>query len=87
MENGWFGNTQVQLAKEQKDCWPYGESCSDLEDVKGCQQLKQHVLDDRWCCTMPFLDLSGFICCCMCGNSERQLPSVRLPTAQTQAGQ
>ena len=48
-----------------KDRWPYDKSCSDFEGVGGCQQLKQHALDDRRCCAIPFLELSGLIGCCM----------------------
>ena len=39
-------------------------------EISGCQQLKQHVLDDCWCCAMHFLELLGLIGCCICGNSE-----------------
>ena len=42
--------------------------------------IKQNVLDDhQYCTVMPFLELSGFIGCCMCSSSERQLPTIRFP--------
>ena len=64
-----------RLVKRSLD---FDESCSDFEGAEGCQQLKQHVLDNYRYCAMPFLELSGLNGCYICGNFERQLPGLRV---------
>ena len=71
MENGlYLACIEVRVAGEWKVFELFNGSLTNFEDVEKCQQLEQHVYDDRRYCAMPFLQLLELNGCCKFGSSE-----------------